>query len=125
MKEHIQKKIKQSTIEINKSKYNSYFDESVKAYLILQLKFIAICVCTLGFGYPWAMCMKYRAKYHHSVICGKRLKFIGQPMDLAHHWIWWWILCIITLGIFALFLHVRMEKWTVANVIFEDVKEID
>ena len=121
MKKHITEKIEQSTIEVNKKKYNSFFDESVKAYLILQLKFLFICICSLGLAYPWALCMKYRAKYHHTVVCGKRLKFIGKPIDLAHHWIWWWLLCVITLGIYSLFLHVRMEKWTIANVIFEEI----
>lgn len=125
MKEHIQSKMKQSVIEVNKEKYNSYFDESVAAYFILQIKFLTICIFSLGLAYPWAFCMKYRAKYHHSVVCGKRLKFIGKPVDLAHHWIFWWFLCIITLGLFSFALHVRMEKWTLANVIFEEVSEIN
>ncbi len=122
MKKHITNKIEQSTIEINKKKYNSYFDESVKAYMIVKLKFYMMCIFSLGLAYPWALCMKYKAKYHHTVICGKRLKFIGNPLDLAHHWFWWWLLCIITIGIYALFLHVRMEKWTIANVIFEEAE---
>ncbi len=121
MKEHLLSKIEQSTIATNKKKYNSFFDESVKAYLILQIKFLAMCILSLGLAYPWALCMKLRAKYHHTVVCGKRLRFIGNPMDLAHHWLWWWFLCVITLGIYSLFLHVRMEKWTIANVIFEEV----
>ena len=123
MRDHIKKKIANSTIAANKKKYNSYFDESVKAYLILQIKFLLVCICSLGFAYPWAMCMKYKAKYHHSVICGKRLKFIGNPKDLARHWIWWWIGCIITIGIFSLFFHVRMEKWITSNIIFEDTQQ--
>lgn len=122
MKKHITNKIEQSTIEINKKKYNSYFDESVKAYMIVKLKFYMMCIFSLGLAYPWALCMKYKAKYHHTVVCGKRLKFIGNPLDLAHHWFWWWLLCIITIGIYALFLHVRMEKWTIANVIFEEAE---
>ena len=123
MKEKIQTALDQSTIVTNKKKYNSFFDESVKAYLILQLKFMAMCLFSLGLAYPWALCMKYRAKYHHTVVCGKRLKFIGCPKDLAQHWLSWWFLSIITLGIFALVIHVRMEKWTIANVIFEEIEE--
>ena len=122
MKEKIKIALDQSTIEANRKKYNSYFDESVKAYLIIQLKFMLICICSLGLAYPWALCMKYRAKYHHTVVCGKRLKFIGCTKDLAQHWILWWLLSIVTLGIFALVIHVRMEKWTVANEIFEEIE---
>ena len=40
MKEKIKTALDQSTIERNKKLYNSFFDESVKAYLILQIKFI-------------------------------------------------------------------------------------
>ena len=109
-----------TTIQKNKEKYNSYFDESIKQYIILQIKFLAICIFSLGFAYPWALCMKYNALYHHTVICGKRLKFIGQPKDLAVHWIWWWFLTIITLGVFSISLHVKMKQWEVSNLIFDE-----
>ena len=125
MRKVIKNKIDQSTIKSNQKKYNSYFDETVKAYLLLQIKFMAICIFSLGLAYPWALCMKYRAKYHHTVICGRRLKFIGCPKDLAHHWIFWWLLCIVTLGLFSLVLHVRMEKWITSNTIYDDMTTDD
>ncbi len=122
MKQKMQMALDQATIVSNRKKYNSYFDESVKAYLLLQIKYTLMCVFSLGLAYPWALCMKYRATYHHTVVCGKRLKFIGCPKDLAQHWVWWWLLCVITLGLFSIALHVRMKKWTIANVIFEDIE---
>ena len=60
-----------STIILNKEKYNSYFDKTFKDYIILKLKVYGLCLITLGFAYPWALCMSYKAKYHHTVICGK------------------------------------------------------
>ncbi|WP_053983056.1 YjgN family protein [Niameybacter massiliensis] len=114
--------MKQSTIIENKKKYDSYFDKKVKDYIFLNIKFYAICILTLGLAYPWALCMKYKAQYHHTVICGKRLKFIGDPRELICHWLWWWFLSVITLGIFVIVVDIRMEQWITANTIFEDTQ---
>ena len=108
-----------ATIQKNKALHNSYFDESLKQYLLLQLRFLAVCIGTLGIAYPWAVCIKYRATYHHTVVCGKRLKFIGCPKDLAAHWIWWWFLSIITVGIYSIVVHIKMKQWFTANLVFE------
>ena len=108
------------TIQKNKALYGSFFDESLKQYVILQIKFLSMCIFSLGIAYPWAICMKYKATYHHTVICGNRLKFIGCPKDLAAHWIWWWLLTIITLGIYSIALHIKMSQWLTANLIFEE-----
>ncbi|MGL4735891.1 MAG: hypothetical protein ACRCW2_00415 [Cellulosilyticaceae bacterium] len=109
-----------SSIITNKKKYDSYFDKTVKDYVILNIKFLLICIGTLGIAYPWALCMKYKATQHHTVICGKRLKFIGNPQELIGHWLWWWFLSIITFGIFGFVAHIRMEQWITANTVFED-----
>ncbi|GAA0070970.1 membrane protein [Clostridium sardiniense] len=114
-------KICSSIIE-NKIKYDSYFDKQVKDYIILKIKFVLICVLTLGIGYPWALCMEYKVKSHHTVICGRRLKFIGKPSELIFHWLFWWLLSIITFGLFLIVTHVRMDQWITANTIFEDVE---
>lgn len=108
-----------STIVKNKNLYNSYFDVALKDNIKLRIKCTLLCWVTLGLAYPWTMCMKYRSKYNHRVICGKRLKFIGEPKELIKHWFWWWLLCIVTLGIFTFFTKLRMERWAVANVIFD------
>lgn len=109
-----------SSIAYNKEKYNSYFDKNLKDYIILKIKFLLICVGTLGLAYPWALCMEYKAKSHHTVICGKRLKFIGDPKELIYHWIFWWFLTIITFGLYIMVAHIRMDQWITANTIFEE-----
>lgn len=112
--------IEQSSIIVNKDKYNSYFDNSVKNTIIHHLKSIFLGVITLGFAYPWILCMKYESKCKHTVVCGKRLKFIGDPKELLKHWFFWWILTIVTFGIYGLIVNVRFEQWVAANTIFED-----
>ncbi len=116
------KLIKSSSILENKVQYDSYFDKTVKDYLKVELMFYVINVVTLGIAYPWALCMKYKAEYHHTVICGKRLKFIGQPRELIRHWLWWWALTVVTLGIYSIVVHNRMLQWKTANTVFEDAK---
>ena len=51
-----------------------------------------------------------------------RLKFIGNPKELIGHWIFWWILIVITFGLYGLVVKIRFQQWTSANTIFEDVE---
>ena len=74
-----------SSIIKNKLKYNSYFDKTLKDFIVTLLKFYAIVILSLGFAYPWALCMKLQATDHHTVVCGKRMKFIGNPKELLAH----------------------------------------
>lgn len=114
--------VNKSSIIKNKEKYDSYYDNTTKNYIIQHLKWIFLEVITLGLAYPWVLCMKYEEKCEYTVICGKRLKFIGNPKELIKHWFFWWILIIITLGFYSLVVSVRFEQWTAANTIFEDVE---
>ncbi|MGL5616127.1 MAG: hypothetical protein ACRDD2_07870 [Sarcina sp.] len=78
-------------------------------------------ICTIGFAYPWILCIEQEAKCKNMVICGKRLKFIGNPKDLISHWIIWWFLSLLTFGIYGIVVKVRFQQWVVANTIFEDL----
>ena len=80
-----------SSIILNKEKYDSYFDNTFKNSIVHHLKCLLLGIFTLGLAYPWIICMKYEATCKHTVICGKRLKFIGNPKELIGHWIFWWI----------------------------------
>ncbi|CEK32681.1 hypothetical protein JGS6364_PCS1200721 (plasmid) [[Clostridium] sordellii] len=53
--------MKQSSIIINKEKYDSYFDKRIKDYIILHIKMILLGVVTLGLAYPWIIFIKQRA----------------------------------------------------------------
>ncbi|MGL4655562.1 MAG: hypothetical protein ACRCWM_06750 [Sarcina sp.] len=109
------------TIIKNKRKYNSYFDKKVKQYIWFQVKMKILSMVTLGLAYPWILCSKQKSKCENMVICGRRLKFIGNPKDLIGHWILWWFLSAITLGIYLFVVKVRFQQWVTANIIFDDV----
>ena len=75
---------------------------------------------TLGLATPWAMCIKYKWEAKHTVIEGRRLKFIGSGSSLFLHYIKWWILTIITLGIYGFWLYIKLLQWKTENTVFED-----
>ncbi|MGL4344979.1 MAG: hypothetical protein ACRCTE_07275 [Cellulosilyticaceae bacterium] len=112
--------MEKSSIVVNREKYQSYYDNSIKNTMIHHVKLIILGVVTLGFAYPWILCMKYETKCKHTVVCGKRLKFIGKPEELIKHWVVWWLLIIMTAGVYGLVVKVRFERWTAANTIFEE-----
>ncbi len=114
-----------STILVNKIRYNSYCDETVKASMKVHIKSALITIFSLGIAYPWALCLKYQATAHHKVICGRRMKFIGDPKELFKHWITWWLLSVVTIGFYSFAVHIRMDQWVVANTVFDDTPLVD
>ena len=74
---------------------------------------------TFGLAFPWALCLVYGWKINHTVVEGRRLRFIGNGMSLFGNWVKWVFLTIITLGIYSFWLGIALEKWKVKNTIFE------
>ena len=66
-----------------------------------------LIVFTLGFGAPWAVCMKERWYADHTTIEGRRLTFDGTGGQLFGNYIKWFLLTIITLGIYGLWLSIK------------------
>ncbi|MFU0824554.1 hypothetical protein [Clostridium sp.] len=79
----------------------SYFDGTLLQYVGWSLIGIIVTVCTLGICYPWALCKLYGWKINHTVVEGRRLRFDGKAVQLFGNWIKWWLLCLITLGIYS------------------------
>ena len=118
-------KSKLSSIILNKVKYDSYCDATVVAAAKVRAKSVAISVFSLGLAYPWALCTTYKAQIGHHVVCGKRMKFIGDPKELFSHWLFWWFLTVVTIGFYSLVVHTRMDQWKAANTVFEDTEVIE
>ena len=60
-----------------------------------------ISVFTLGIGVPWAICYKEKWYTEHTIVDGKRLVFDGNGAQLFGNYIKWFLLSIITCGIYA------------------------
>ncbi|MGL5540089.1 MAG: hypothetical protein ACRDBX_00490 [Erysipelotrichaceae bacterium] len=97
----------------------SYFDGGLLGLIGYRVLAILITVFTLGIAFPYAYTLEHRWKTRHTVIEGRRLKFIGSGTSLFGHWVLWLILLIITLGIYGFWLGIALEKWKVKNTIFD------
>lgn len=100
-------------------KNGSYFDGGLLQLIGWHLLGFLLVIITLGLGAPWANCMIYKWEASHTVINGKRLKFIGSGGQLFVHWIKWFLLTIITLGIYSFWLVIKLKQWRVKNTAFE------
>lgn len=98
----------------------SYFDGGLLQFIGWVLLGVIVTVCTLGICLPWAVCMIYGWEVKHTVINGHRLRFTGTAWGLFKHWILWWILTVITLGLFGLWVPIKIKKWITSNSEFAD-----
>lgn len=82
---------------------------------ILQGLLITI---TLGFGAPWAICMKERWIAKNTYIEGRQLAFDGTGAQLFGSYIKWFLLTLITFGIYGFWLEIKMKQWLVKHTHF-------
>ena len=74
-----------------------------------------ITVFTLGFGAPWAICLKEKWIAKHTVIDGRQLTFDGTGGQLFGNYIKWFLLTLITFGIYSFWLSIKMKQWVVKH----------
>ena len=79
----------------------------------------AITLFTIGLAATWAICIKYRWIPKNTLIEGRRLKYVGSGTSLFLHYIKWFILTIITFGIYGFWLYIKMLEWRTENTVFE------
>lgn len=111
---------KRTTPRLPPATEGSYFDGNFWQRLgwIIVSRFLT--VITLGLAYPAAVCMLLRWECKHTVINGRRLKFTGVGAQLFGKYILWWLLTIVTFGIFGIWLGLNMKKWTVKHTVYAD-----
>ena len=71
---------------------------------------ILIVTFTLGLGVPWAVCLYQSWIAKHTIIDGRQVKFDGTGGQLFGNYIKWFLLTIITLGIYSFWLGINMQK---------------
>ena len=77
-----------------------------------------IITFTLGLGLPWAVCLKQRWIAKHTVIDGRKLTFDGTGGQLFGNYIKWFLLTIITFGIYGFWLTIKMQQWITKHTPF-------
>ncbi|MDR3293848.1 MAG: DUF898 family protein [Clostridiales bacterium] len=81
--------------------------------IIINLVF---AVGALGFLLPWTFCVYHKWMTTRTVINGQRLTFDGKTTDLFKQYLKWFALSIITCGIYAFALGIKMKQWVVKNI---------
>ena len=98
----------------------SKFDGSLLSYIGWIILGFFVTVLTLGICFPFALCMVYGWRINHTIINGRRLRFVGSAISLFGHWLLWILLCVVTLGIYIFWLSIALEKWKVKNTTFAE-----
>jgi uncharacterized membrane protein YjgN (DUF898 family) len=70
-----------------------------------------IIIFTLGIGTPWAVCLAESWRVKHTIIDGRQLVFDGTGGQLFGNFIKWFLLTIITFGIYGFWLSIKMQQW--------------
>ena len=66
------------------------------------------------------VCRSIRWRVSHTIINGRRLTFTGTPADLLGRWVVWWLLSVITFGIYTLWISVKIHQWEISHTCFEE-----
>ncbi len=73
---------------------------------------------TFGIAAPWAVCMKERWIARHTLLDGKQLRFDGKGSQLFGNYIKWFLLTLITCGIYGFWLDIKMKQWITKHTHF-------
>ena len=100
------------------------FDGGVLGNLWRNLVGGLLVVLSLGLAIPYVLCMKERWAARHRIYDGRRLSFDGKAMGLFRQFIKWWLLSIVTLGIYAWWIPNKMLKWKAEHTQLSENQEV-
>ena len=95
------------------------FDGGAATYIGTALLAFVVTVGTLFLCLPFAVVLLERWRAKHSYIDGHRLAFRGSGFGLFGLWIKWWLLCLVTLGVYGFWVMPRLARWKWENTAFE------
>jgi len=96
------------------------FDGGAATYVGTAVLAFFIFVASLGFAYPFALVLRERWRAKHSLINGQRLAFNGTATGLFGLWIKWFLLSLITFGIYLFWVGPRIAQWKWQHTGFEN-----
>ena len=97
-------------------KIASNWDGTVFDTFVNSLVASLIMSFTCGIGTPWAVCYMMKFIIGHAVVDGKRLTFDGNGGQLFGNWIKWWLLTMVTCGIYGFWVAPRLYQWVVSHI---------
>ena len=91
----------------------------------MQLVAIAVTAVLSLIGLAWAAIRFIKWDTKHTVISGNSIKFNGNAFQLLGNCIKWTFLTIITVGIYSLWLPIKVRKWKVKHMELQPVYGYD
>lgn len=98
---------------------NFKFDGDAGSYLGIGIASFFLILFTVGFGIPWAVCMKQKWIALHTTYDGRRMKFEGSGGQLFGQFFVWWLLTVVTVGIYSFWVGPKYQKWITEHTAFE------
>ena len=100
----------------------SYYDDHAIPAFFAKIGRGFILAITLGFAYPFVLCMKIGREVKHTKYDGKAMYFDGNGGQLIGKWGLWILLSVITFGIYAFFIPNRINKWVAKHTHFKGIE---
>lgn len=94
----------------------SNWDGGVLDTIINSIVASLIVGFTCGIATPWAICYMMKFIVEHTIIDGRRLTFDGDGASLFGNWIKWFLLTVITFGIYGFWVVPRMYQWVAKHI---------
>ena len=91
--------------------------------LLIALIVVAAFFVLLGLAWAAIRFMKWETK--HTIISGNRVKFNANAFQLLGNCFKWTFLTIITVGIYAFWLPIKVRKWKVSHMELQPVYGYD
>ncbi len=91
--------------------------EDIQDPTTLALVVVGAILCGIGFCWFCIIGLKYDIK--HRVVCGYRMKLKASTWNLFWNCVKWTFLTVITLGIYALWIPVKVKKWACKHTVCE------
>lgn len=98
------------------------FDGGAGTYVGTAILALLVTFCSLGFAFPFALVLRQRWQAKHTFVEGRQLQFTGTGWGLFGNWIKWFLLTLVTLGIYSFWVGPRIVKWTVEHQEFAPVQ---
>ena len=95
-----------------------HFNGGAGTYIGTAILGTLITVVSLGIALPYAIVLRQRWICKHTYVEGRQLIFTGTGIGLFGQWIKWWLLIIVTGGLYSFWVVPRLTKWKVENQAF-------
>jgi uncharacterized membrane protein YjgN (DUF898 family) len=101
---------------MEETRLQSKFEGGVLPIFLFCLWAPLLLTITLSLAFPFVICTVIRWVCDNAIIGGKRYRFKGTAGGLFGRWIIWFLLSIITLGIYSFWSIRNQIRWVIENI---------